>query len=164
MTLSKTLSGATGTVRIEPEALTGSLSFMQTDSNGNKTQWWLMSGGSETNYVAAQADIPIRVYNPTKDSNVDALNNELNSFQSDEIGLLMLRGLTPANKEFQPLTLNGQHLRVDVDYVVEKQRIIASGEAVWLFTGQDFNFENASSVVSNVIILMKNKPFRYNVH
>lgn len=151
-------------MKIEPEPLTGSLSFLQTDSAGAKTQWWMMSGGSATNYVASQAGIPIRIYDPSKDSHVAALNDELNSFQSDEIGLLMLRGLTPANKEFQSLTLNGQHLRVDVDYVVERQRIIANGEAMWLFNGQDFDFEKGTSMVSNVVILMKNKPFRHEVH
>lgn len=151
-------------MKIEPEALTGSLSFLQTDSNGDKTQWWMMSGGGETNYVASRAELPIRMYDPTDDSHVAALNDELNSFRSDEIGLLMLRGLTPANKEFQALTLNGQHLRVDVDYVVERQRIIANGEAMWLFNGQAFNFEKGASMVSNVVILMKNKPFRYEVH
>lgn len=177
LTLSKTLSGATGTVRIEPEALTGSLSFMQTDSTGNKTQWWMMSGGGDTNYVASRAELPIQIYNPYYQPDVTRLQNELNAFKLNrDFGLLMFRGLGPSSKHFLPLKLNGNDLYLD-DYVVVNMdgnglTIIRNSEPMWLLTNTTFSFEIVSTsgssdfstykTMSYMVILIKNRPFLYS--
>ena len=160
-------------MKIEPEALTGSLSFLQTDSNGDKTQWWMMSGGGETNYVASRAELPIRIYNPCYQPDVTRLQNELNAFVlSRDFGLLMFRGLGPSNKLFTPLKLNGKDLYLD-DYVVVRTdayglTIIRNAEPMWLLTNATFSFEIApdfsqstNKTSSYMAILIKNRPFLY---
>lgn len=167
----------TGTVRIEPEALSGSLSFLQTDSNGTKTQWWMMSGGSETNYVASRAELPIQIYNPYYQPDVTRLQNELNAFKANrDFGLLMFRGLGPSSRVFLPLKLNGKELYLD-DYVVvntdnQGLTIIRNSEPMWLLTNATFSFEIVSiggssdfstyKTNSYMVILIKNRPFLYS--